>query len=99
MVPSTINPGGSQKFTIAGDPKILTGKVIQLTARWNGGSAKINSIIPKLTGNNTVEEDTVKIQISTKVDVNNAKNLNQDPIEEESVIPESNKEENDSEET
>ena len=53
---TTINPGMSQKFTITGDPKILSGKVIQFTARWNGGSARINSIIPKLVGNNKDEE-------------------------------------------
>ncbi|WP_210471553.1 hypothetical protein [Sporosarcina sp. 6E9] len=54
--PTTIVPGKSQNFILAGDPNSLTGKVIQFTARWNGGNATINTTIPELIGLSSVEE-------------------------------------------
>lgn len=44
---TAINPGRVNEFTITGDPKSLTGKVIQIIVHWNGGRAEINSTIPE----------------------------------------------------
>lgn len=78
-----IRPGESRQFTIPGDPNSLTGKVIQLIARWNGGNAKINSTIPVLIENITVEE-------VTEMDVNT---VGPDIDEVENLIPEFDEEE------
>ncbi|QUW23534.1 hypothetical protein JSQ81_08550 [Sporosarcina sp. Marseille-Q4063] len=88
-VPFTLNPGDSQKLTIKGDPKILTGIVIQLTARWNGGSARINSIIPKLVGQSEVEESIEEsIEENSEPTEADVDNINQDKNKEENVVEE-----------
>ncbi|HEY2422229.1 MAG TPA: hypothetical protein VGI04_12465 [Neobacillus sp.] len=44
----SIMPGRVKEFTIPGNPKDLTGKVIQITVHWNGGRAEIKSTIPEI---------------------------------------------------
>ncbi|MCL6572507.1 MAG: hypothetical protein K6T88_12625 [Bacillus sp. (in: Bacteria)] len=41
-----VQPGGVKQFTITGDPKNLTGLVIQIKTHWKGGRADIKSTIP-----------------------------------------------------
>ncbi|WP_066315635.1 hypothetical protein [Bacillus sp. FJAT-29814] len=43
-----IMPGTIKEFTLTGDPKQLSGGVIKINVRWNGGSAELTSTIPEL---------------------------------------------------
>ncbi|WP_342600201.1 hypothetical protein MHB48_03645 [Psychrobacillus sp. FSL H8-0483] len=44
---SDVMAGEIKEFALTGSPKELTGKVIKITASWNGGSAEITSMFPK----------------------------------------------------
>ncbi len=49
-----IEAGEIGDFTLVGDAEELSGKVIEIIAHWNGGSAEIKSTIPEFTENEVV---------------------------------------------
>jgi len=55
QVPSIIGPGGLSQVILIGDAEELSGRDIQLVARWSGGNAEIISTIPEFV------EDEVEI--------------------------------------
>lgn len=57
-----IKSGGKKAFNISGGPQNLHGKGIQLIARWEDGSAVINSTIPEKNKKEIILEQNKEIQ-------------------------------------
>lgn len=92
----SISPGKSLQFTIPSDTNALPGKAIQLVARWNGGNAKIISIIPERIQQAT-EEELTEEDLDPEINGEDDIIVSPDIDEEEIVNLEQDKDDNDSE--